>query len=332
MGAAIKTMSDPSQWLGLLRWSMAYQDGTTPTEAKAMSDEDKKWLTEAMEHGTVNEAKRMTQIMDRVEELLQGEAMDEAEVTGLFEELQDIVEQIDQAMNLHKTGNLARIIQLLRNERADIRAHAAEIIATCSQNNPKVQTVAIEAGALAYCAHLFVHDADVNVKVKALLAVSCLIRNFSPGESVFAQGDGPYVVCRGAQDEDRRVRTKAIFLLNYMLTQDISLREEAVVDIYAAKMMETGIAGYLVGQIGCGDVDIMEGVLQVLLKLLDHPGRCYTVLSEAGVTAAVEGRVAQLSVLEGEAKEDALTEMDLLENLTQRLKQLDGMKADFQQM
>ena len=35
-------------WNGLFKWSMQHQDGTRPSEFKAMSTEDRKWLEEAM--------------------------------------------------------------------------------------------------------------------------------------------------------------------------------------------------------------------------------------------------------------------------------------------
>jgi len=35
-------------WNGLYKWSMEYQDGTAPSNFKAMSREDYLWLTEAM--------------------------------------------------------------------------------------------------------------------------------------------------------------------------------------------------------------------------------------------------------------------------------------------
>lgn len=285
-----------------------------------------------MEELTVDEAKRMTQIVDQLDELRKSQPLDQDSVEALFEELQDIVEQIDQAFNLHKTGNLVRMIQMLRDENSVIRCHAAEIIATCSQNNPKVQAVAIELGALAYVTHLFVHDEDLNVKVKALLAISCLVRNFTPGESNFASGDGVFVACHGARQSDARIRTKSIFLLNYLLTQDTHLREDAVIDVYVAKMQEIAISQQLVSLIGDEHVDLAEGVLQVILKLLAYPGRSLAPLTEAGLGPATEQRLLHLNSLEGEAKADALTEIDLLTELAKRVNQIEKMKGQYEQM
>ena len=35
-------------WNGLFKWSISHQDGTKPSEFKAMSEEDRKWLEAAL--------------------------------------------------------------------------------------------------------------------------------------------------------------------------------------------------------------------------------------------------------------------------------------------
>ena len=47
-------------WLGLLKWSIAHSDGTTDSEVKLMSEEDKAFLTMVMEEGVRNDPMRMT--------------------------------------------------------------------------------------------------------------------------------------------------------------------------------------------------------------------------------------------------------------------------------
>ena len=46
-------------WKGLFEWSMQYQDGTKPSEFKQMSEEDRKWLTEALQHYTFNDSEEI---------------------------------------------------------------------------------------------------------------------------------------------------------------------------------------------------------------------------------------------------------------------------------
>ena len=58
-------MSDnPSwAWLGLLKWTLAYTDGTTDTKPQEMSAEDKAFLEDVMKNGIINEGERMREIL-----------------------------------------------------------------------------------------------------------------------------------------------------------------------------------------------------------------------------------------------------------------------------
>ena len=97
--------NDPWAWLGLLKWSLAYTDGTTDSsEATPMSEEDKKFLETVMKEFVINENDRMQTILKQVTDFMEiwktTEAhTDEQEETdaALLQELRDIVEQIDYA-------------------------------------------------------------------------------------------------------------------------------------------------------------------------------------------------------------------------------------------
>ena len=47
-------------WNGLLAWSTKYHDGTQRPEFEPMTREDAKWLQEAMEKYTFDDADRLT--------------------------------------------------------------------------------------------------------------------------------------------------------------------------------------------------------------------------------------------------------------------------------
>lgn len=55
----IKEMVD---WQGLFKWSLSYNDGTSNPDIKPMSDEDKKWLQEAIEAYSLDVPNRMKEI------------------------------------------------------------------------------------------------------------------------------------------------------------------------------------------------------------------------------------------------------------------------------
>ena len=59
------TGNDPWAWLGLLKWSLQYSDGTKDTPASPMSDEDRAFLEKVMKEGIIDENERMRYILDQ---------------------------------------------------------------------------------------------------------------------------------------------------------------------------------------------------------------------------------------------------------------------------
>ncbi|CAN0282798.1 unnamed protein product [Pylaiella littoralis] len=57
---------DPDAWLGLLKWSLSHQDGTVPSEARPMGDEDRAWLEKVVSEGVRDDFKAMTDIYGRL--------------------------------------------------------------------------------------------------------------------------------------------------------------------------------------------------------------------------------------------------------------------------
>jgi len=51
-------------WAGLFKYTMQFQDGTTPSTFTAMSAEDRAWLEAAMKQYTFNDADRLKQVID----------------------------------------------------------------------------------------------------------------------------------------------------------------------------------------------------------------------------------------------------------------------------
>eukprot|EP00957_Ditylum_brightwellii_P021676 1634204-Ditylum_brightwellii.AAC.1 len=64
--------NSPFAWLGLLKWSLAHQDGTRPSSDVApMSEEDRKFLESVMKDGIVDEGERMKTILTELTESLE---------------------------------------------------------------------------------------------------------------------------------------------------------------------------------------------------------------------------------------------------------------------
>lgn len=83
---------------------MQYQDGTKQSEFKAMSEEDKKWLEEAMKSFTFNDVDRLKEIC---EELKGHMSMGREHLMGLLDELLEIVElHVRNSINLCLGGGM----------------------------------------------------------------------------------------------------------------------------------------------------------------------------------------------------------------------------------
>ncbi|KAI3868672.1 hypothetical protein MKW92_031622 [Papaver armeniacum] len=63
----------------------------------------------------------------------------------LLDELQEHVESIYMANDLHTIGSLFPLLEHLKKSSARIRAKDAEVITTIVQSNPKIQQLVMEA-------------------------------------------------------------------------------------------------------------------------------------------------------------------------------------------
>jgi hypothetical protein len=211
-------------WLGLLKWSLQYQDGTENETPAEMSEENKSFLKKVMEEGIVDEGVRMTVVlMALVKHLHQaltasGEAGPEVEelmstissleegmrpadrealsappstehMLALLEELRDIVEQIDFAHSFAKMGGLPFLLGACSEPRVplEVRVQCAKLLATLAQNNPDVQRVAHVADAASILRQLFLQSADAPPAFRAALlqALSAVVRGHAPLEGEF---------------------------------------------------------------------------------------------------------------------------------------------------
>ena len=186
---------DGPNWLGLLKWSLSYSDGTAPTAATPLSKEDQDFLTRVMEEAVRNDGQRMREIMldiaayleEEVEETKScevdtqdtsmansainhssskltgaaasaqraasraaaavaafralGRAAQDEQIENELDELQDIVEQIDMAIDFitHLKGADC-ILDLVQDKRRlvgslAVRCRACVVLGTLTQNN-----------------------------------------------------------------------------------------------------------------------------------------------------------------------------------------------------
>ncbi|CAN9505716.1 unnamed protein product [Ophioblennius macclurei] len=203
-----------------------------PAPAEPMSEERKAWLREALADvckGQMDEVEQMKQCLAILhkEEPSDGETNEEEdrdededdERESAFELLSDLCENLDNARDLMTLGGLDLCVsRYLSHARSSLRWHAAEVIASCAQNMPQVQVHLLGIGTLPKLLQLTDSDPNPTVRVKALYAVSCLVREQEAGLQAFLSHDGFSVLMRGMQSQNEKLRTKSAFLLLNLLT------------------------------------------------------------------------------------------------------------------
>ncbi|KAE8692448.1 putative Zinc finger family protein [Hibiscus syriacus] len=250
---------DGPNWDGLLKWSIANSDGTRPP--RNLSEVDRKWFMEAMQSQTVDVIQRMkeiTLVMKTPEQELEAQGVTAADIDDMLDELQEHVESIDMANDLHSIGGFVPLLGYLKNSRANVRAKAAEVVSTIVQNNPRSQQLVMEANGLEPLLSNFSSDPDVTVRTKALYAISSLIRHNKPGIAAFRLANG-YAALRDALGtENVRFQRKALNLIQYLLHENQS---------DCNVVSELGFPRIMLHLANSEDAEVREASLRGLLEL-----------------------------------------------------------------
>ncbi|KAI3979358.1 hypothetical protein MKX01_014374 [Papaver californicum] len=297
---------------GILKWSLAHSDGTRPS--RNISEEDKRWFMEAMQSQTIDVVKRMkeiTLVMKTPENVLEEQGVTSAEIEDLLDELQEHVESIDMANDLHTIGGLVPLLEHLKNSSAGIRAKAAEVVTTIVQNNPKSQQLVMEANGLEPLLANLTSDPDVTARTKALGAISSLIRHNKPGVAAFRLANG-YGALRDALSSDNvRFQRKALNLVEYLLQENSS---------DCNVITELGFPRTMMHLVSSEDIEVREAALRGLLELAKDEqsrasGSCVASTENEKLKQILEERIEGISAMTKEELSAVMEERHLIDSL-----------------
>lgn len=204
------------------------------------------------------------------------------EVVEHLEVLRDLVEQIDNAANLHVMGGLVPLFEMSTSmDRGNqVRTEAIWSLGVAVSNNPDVQNDLIRLGALETWAKrlsttapegcsLAVQEGDANANGfefcnKLLFALSALMRNNETIQNTADElGILDWMADKGLQHASAKVSKKAMGILDIIVAQNPKLpfldrlisRQDAMGDSLLKSVRGT-------------DVDAVEKALKVLQRLL----------------------------------------------------------------
>ncbi|KAM8927555.1 hsp70-binding protein 1 [Pelodytes ibericus] len=214
---------------GLLH--MAIEAGTESSnlnQMEQMSEERRQWLQQAMNMAFSGQTDEVQQMKDCIQELNnEKNSEDEAErKEQALELLADLCENLDNASDFCKLGGMHLLLSRhLNSPEAELRWRCADLIGICSQNVPFVQETALSLGAVNKLLPLLDRDDNELVRVKALFAVSCLVREQEAGLEEFLKMDGFSVLMRAMQSNVLKLKVKSAFLLQNLLLSHPELKE-----------------------------------------------------------------------------------------------------------
>ena len=325
---------NPWAWLGLLKWSLAYSDGTNDGETPPMSEEDKAFLEGVMKDGIVDENERMKKILREVTGMMTKwrEAEwkeDEADQANeLLQELRDTVEQIDFARAFAAMKGLEFLLGCVQ-ERTRIpkstRSLCLGILATLSSNNPPVQKQLLELGALKDLSELYFveqkanHDDDGKLRARTVQAISATVRSHQMAETIFCQlpqSQDLLLAGLGVGKEytatPQVLRQRTIFLLRALVTSDFATAES--LNPFQEAIGWT--ADFPVDDKVESSPEIREMTLAMLQQILEQGKLAVAVRSRNDALVALGiRRVAALRALTGEEREFASVELDHWESI-----------------
>jgi len=101
--------------------------------------------------------------------------------TIAFDNLEQLIENIDNANNLEPLGLWQPLVDQLDSAESEMRKMAAWCIGTAVQNNAKAQERLLAINAIPMLCKLAVEDIDRSVRRKCVYALSSGVRNYQPG-------------------------------------------------------------------------------------------------------------------------------------------------------
>nr|POF17534.1 hsp70 nucleotide exchange factor fes1 [Quercus suber] len=104
-----------------------------------------------------------------------------------WDNLEQLIEQIDNANNMESMGLWPPLVQQLEHQESEMRRMAAWCCSTAVQNNIKAQETLLAHGAIPKLAKLVQEDSVQAVRKKAISALSSEVRNFQPAMDELAQ-------------------------------------------------------------------------------------------------------------------------------------------------
>lgn len=184
-----------------------------------------------------------------------------------LDELSVLVEHVDNANDLNKVGGLVAVVRELDSSEPEIRQTSAWVLGKASQNNILVQNQILELGVLQVLIKM-VESSYTEEAIKALYAISSLIRNNEHGQELFfiANGDAMLHDVIKNSSIDIRLQKKATLLVADLADYQFHNKENNKPSFLTDRLLLKSVVDLALSF----DLDLQEKALQAVKSLLQH--------------------------------------------------------------
>lgn len=284
---------------GMLQWAIGHSDPSKLKEAakdvQSLSpDELKKRHMEIKELMEKLKMPSDAQLMRIAIDDLKNSSLPSEDRLRALEELSILVEPIDNANELHKLGGLIIVIKQLNHPEPEVRTTSALILGKACQNNPVVQKQVLELGALVKLIKM-ARSEFVEEAIKALFAISALIRNNLVGQELFYAETGELMIqdILSNSSIDIRIQKKSVLLVADLAECLLENGSNPERPIFHNRFFLRSVVDLLASV----DLDLQEKALYAVKNLLQLQTEALVFKEFCGLDAALKKLKQQLQQL-----------------------------------
>ncbi|XP_076618671.1 hsp70-binding protein 1 [Colletes latitarsis] len=206
----------PRNLQGLLRFAMETtnsQGSTNDTSFNPMDKEKRQFLENmfsSLSCNVIEELQKNIKILSNVVDL--GPDDDTSQYEIALESIADYVDNTDIANDFYKIGGFSIFGPCLNSPHSSIRWRTADLIAELAQNNPFCQEKFLETGLFPILLNMIDTDPAEAARIKALYAISCIVREHLISLKYMDINDGYSVLLRAMQSPVKKLQIKSAFL------------------------------------------------------------------------------------------------------------------------
>ncbi|XP_060845081.1 uncharacterized protein LOC132924671 [Rhopalosiphum padi] len=179
-------------------------------DARSFTEERKKFLTNVLSTMSVNVHEEMNNSINILFD--NNKQVEEHEFA--FDVIAEYVDNIDYANDFEKLGGFHIFLPCIRSEHPSVRVKTCELISTLVQNNPYCQEKFMEnTNYLKALISMVENDNDDEVRVKALAAISSLVRQNIPVFWQFIELGGKDLILNSLKSPIDKLKIKAVFII-----------------------------------------------------------------------------------------------------------------------